>query len=541
MGLAVLGPVRLDGPDGPVPIEGRKTRQVLTLLALAAPRPLSVTTLARALWDDPPPAAVKTVQAHLSRVRRALAAARPPVGAVAGSSAGYRLDAEPDTLDVFVVEDRRRRARLASLAGDDETAEQLLREASETWRGEPELPSTVAGDAESDRLAEERSSLVEDHLEAMLDAGRAAEAVGDLAALTAASPLRERAWELRIRALYLAGRQTEALDAYRAVHRYLRNEVGVEPGPALQALHRAVLGHRIPGPAGRRPDPEPVVATVAADVPHYAEAGGVHVAYRRFGGGPAPMLLINPTFIPVDAYLEEPRVAGAVSALAAGRRLIALDRRGLGLSDPVSPAAPPSVAQWVEDAVAVLTASEEDRVDVFGNADTAMVALLLAARYPERVRTLTLVNGYARFTAAPGYPFGVATEEMSQTLRGIHTPSDDPPVDVVAWRIPSAAGDPRFRSWWDTVGRRGASPRTAALAHTAIVEADVRDAVGLVDAPVLLLTRLGCASYDPGHGRYLEAHLRNATLRETEDPNDAWFIGDVAWVVEQVDRFTGLL
>ena len=63
MGLAVLGPVRLDGPDGPVVIEGRKTRQVLTLLALAAPRPRSVDSIARSLWDEPPPAAVKTVQA----------------------------------------------------------------------------------------------------------------------------------------------------------------------------------------------------------------------------------------------------------------------------------------------------------------------------------------------------------------------------------------------------------------------------------------------------------------------------------------------
>ena len=94
------------------------------------------------------------------------------------------------------------------------------------------------------------------------------------------------------------------------------------------------------------------------------------------------MLLVNPTFIPVDAYLEEPRVAGAISTLAAGRRVLAFDRRGLGLSDPVSAAAPPSVAQWVGDALAVLDAGGEGRVDVFANADTSMVALLLAARTP---------------------------------------------------------------------------------------------------------------------------------------------------------------
>ena len=270
--------------------------------------------------------------------------------------------------------------------------------------------------------------------------------------------MRERAWELRIRALYLAGRQVDALDAYRAVHRYLRDEVGVEPGLSLKAVHRAVLAQSVTGPGSVRDRPEPVVAVVAADVPHYAVDGGVHVAYRRFGTGPAPMLLVNPTFIPVDAFLEEPRVTGAISALAVGRRLLAFDRRGLGLSDPVGAAAPPSVAQWVGDALAVLDASGEERVDVLANADTSMVALLLAARYPDRVRSLTLVNGYARFTSAPGYPFGVTTDEMSQTLRGIHTPSDDPPVDVVAWRIPSAAGDPRFRSWWTPWDGGGRAP-----------------------------------------------------------------------------------
>ncbi|HYQ32174.1 MAG TPA: helix-turn-helix domain-containing protein, partial [Lapillicoccus sp.] len=102
MGLAVLGPVRLDGPDGPVVIEGRKTRQVLTLLALAAPRPLSVDSLARSLWDEPPPAATKTVQGHLSRVRSALASAQPPVATVEGGTAGYRLVAPPGGLDALV-------------------------------------------------------------------------------------------------------------------------------------------------------------------------------------------------------------------------------------------------------------------------------------------------------------------------------------------------------------------------------------------------------------------------------------------------------
>ena len=422
MGLAVLGPVRLDGPDGPVAIEGRKTRQVLTLLALAAPRPLSVDSIARSLWDEPPPAAVKSVQAHLSRVRTALAAAHPTVGTVEGSSAGYRLVAGPGALDVLAVDDLRRRARLRGLAGDDVAAEALLREASASWRGDPELPTTAAGDAEADRLAEERLLLVEDHLDALLAAGRSAEAVGRLAALTAEHPLRERVWELRIRALYLAGRQVDALDAYRAVHRYLRDEVGVEPGPSLRALHRAVLAQTVPGPGDLRARAEPVVATVAATsrtTPRRAGSTCIPAVRDRARTDAAREPDVHPR-----RRLPRGAARGRRDLGPGGRTsVLAFDRRGLGLSDPVSAAAPPSVAQWVGDALAVLDANREERVDVFANADTSMVALLLAARYPDRVRSLTLVNGYARFTSAPGYPFGVTTDEMSRTLRGIHTPA----------------------------------------------------------------------------------------------------------------------
>jgi DNA-binding SARP family transcriptional activator len=146
MGLAVLGPVRLDGPAGPVAIEGRKARQLLTVLALAAPRPMSLDSLTRSLWDDPPPAAAKTVQAHLSRLRTALAAARPRVGSLTGSTAGYRLVADAGALDVLVVDDLRRQARLASLRGDDQEAETLLRQTRELWHGDPRCrrPSAAA-------------------------------------------------------------------------------------------------------------------------------------------------------------------------------------------------------------------------------------------------------------------------------------------------------------------------------------------------------------------------------------------------------------
>ena len=172
MGIDVLGPVLVTGPDGPVGIRDRKARQVLTLLALAAPRPVPLHALTAVLWDGPPPAAVKTVQAHLSRLRTALTSAlgRP---VLTGGPAGYRLDVG-DELDVQAVAALRRRARVARLAGDDHGAAELLARARARWRGEPELPATAGGEAERVRLAEEHLGLVEEHLAAVVDGARPA-------------------------------------------------------------------------------------------------------------------------------------------------------------------------------------------------------------------------------------------------------------------------------------------------------------------------------------------------------------------------------
>jgi pimeloyl-ACP methyl ester carboxylesterase len=163
---------------------------------------------------------------------------------------------------------------------------------------------------------------------------------------------------------------------------------------------------------------------------------------------------------------------------------------------------------------------------------------MLAAVHPQRVRTVTLVNGYARHTAGPGYPHGLEPTAMSGIMRAIHTPDADALIDVVTWRLPAVVGDVRFRAWWEAIGRRAASPRTAELVHDLIAASDVRDYLPAVTAPVLLLVRTGCASYDPGHGRYLLEHLSRAHLRERSDPNDAWFVGNVDWIVDELNAFT---
>ncbi|WP_232665943.1 alpha/beta fold hydrolase [Pseudonocardia sp. TRM90224] len=532
--LSVLGPLHLEGAAGPIGIVGRKSREVLTLLALAAPRPMSVGALASRLWDEPPPSAVKTVQGHVSRVRTALTAAG--IGTVAGGQAGYHLAVADGQLDVAEVERLRRGARLASLAGDDPGAAGMLAEARALWRGEPELPAGFVGDAERARLVEEHLGLVEDHLAAVVAAGGAASVIGELEALTAEHSLRERLWELRMTALYHCGRQADALRAYRDVRRLLGEQLGVDPGPGLRGLERAVLGHTVVLPGAGAP--AAVTATVVVDGPRYANAAGVHVAYSIFGDGDLDVLLLNATFVPLDSYLEEPHLAGAIARLATGRRVVAFDRRGIGQSDPVSPHMPPSIEGWRDDVVAVLDAVGAGSVHVFANADTSMIALLLAATNPERVRSVTMVNGFARFTVTADYLHGEQPRSVDNTFKEIRSPIEASDIDVLALTAPTVAADPRFRAWWDAAGRRGASPRTAELLHEVWLAADVRTVLPDVTPPVLLISRAGSPLYDTGHARYLAERLPDARLVEYADSDGPWFLGDVERVVSEFERFS---
>ena len=127
---------------------------------------------------------------------------------------------------------------------------------------------------------------------------------------------------------------------------------------------------------------------------------------------------------------------------------------------------------------------------------------------------------------------------VEDTLRGIRDTAAEPPVDVLGWIAPSVAGDARFRRWWDAVGRRGASPGGAGLVHAAMLAGDVRGVLDRVVAPTLLISCTGCASYDPGHGRYLAERLPRARLVEYPDPNGPWFLGDVGRVLAEFAAHT---
>jgi DNA-binding SARP family transcriptional activator len=235
----ILGPLEAVEAGRPVPLGGAKQRALLAVLLLEANRPVSSDRLVDALWGESPPGTPHhAVQVYVSQLRKALGGeaivTRPP---------GYVVPVEPDALDLHRFERLVERGRGALAGGDADAASRTLREALDLWRGPPLADFAFEAWAQGAiaRLEELRLVAVEDRIEADLALGRHAELVGELEAIVRAHPLRERPRGQLMLALYRAGRQAEALAAYQDARRALVEELGIDPGPALQRLERAIL------------------------------------------------------------------------------------------------------------------------------------------------------------------------------------------------------------------------------------------------------------------------------------------------------------
>ena len=247
MDFRILGPVEVRDGGRLVPLGSGQQRALLAMLLLRANETVSRDRLIHELWGERPPAtAVKALQGHVSALRRLLEPARP-TGAdgqvIATRGAGYALRVDVEQLDLARFERLRDDGRRA-LGRQPEQAATRLREALALWHGPP--LADVDGEfarLEAPRLAELRAATLEDRIEADLASGRHADLVGELEALVAASPLRERLRGQLMLALYRSGRQAEALAAYQDARRELVEELGIEPGRELQELERAILRH----------------------------------------------------------------------------------------------------------------------------------------------------------------------------------------------------------------------------------------------------------------------------------------------------------
>jgi DNA-binding SARP family transcriptional activator len=255
MDFRILGPLEVLDKDDRVALGGDKQRALLALLLVNAGETLSTDRLIDELWGEHPPAtAAKTVQVHISRLRKALAAGDSD-GLVVTREHGYQLDIDPERLDSRRFERLlgEGRAELAERRPDRAAA--VLEDALALWRGRPlaDLSYEPFAQAEIARLEELREAALEQLIEAKLALGRHVEVIGELEALIGAFPYRERLRAQLMLALYRSDRQADALQAYQDARVTLTGELGIEPGERLRELERAILAQdpalAVPTPA----------------------------------------------------------------------------------------------------------------------------------------------------------------------------------------------------------------------------------------------------------------------------------------------------
>jgi DNA-binding SARP family transcriptional activator len=240
----ILGPLEVVEDGNPVALGTLKERLVLGVLLLHANEFVSRERLIDDLWGEaPPPTARKAVNVYISKLRQTLT--RDGHDPIATADGGYRLRVESELLDVDRMRALVARAGERMAGGESEAASHLLQEALALWRG-PTLAGLALesfGRDEVAQLDELRVAALMDRIECDLALGRQEHVLGELNLLVREHPLRERLRAQQMLALYRAGRQAEALDAYAAARHALVDDLGIEPSEPLQRLQQAILRH----------------------------------------------------------------------------------------------------------------------------------------------------------------------------------------------------------------------------------------------------------------------------------------------------------
>ena len=264
----------------------------------------------------------------------------------------------------------------------------------------------------------------------------------------------------------------------------------------------------------------------------YARSRDVTIAYQIVGEGPADLLLVPGFLSHVEWSWELPASARFLRRLASFSRLIVFDKRGTGMSDPVDGI--PSPEERAEDIASVLDAAGSERAALLGVFDGAALAMVFAAQQPERVSSLALYAGMAKFTQGDGYELGWSPAAIQLYLSA--TEEGWGSSEGAALLAPSLADDAAYKSWFARLLRLGASPGRAVSLMRMNTELDVRDRLASLQAPTLVLHRAGDGFVDGGHSRYLAEHIPGARLVELPG-DDHWpFAGNAEALIGEVEE-----
>jgi predicted ATPase/DNA-binding SARP family transcriptional activator len=375
--VRLLGPLEVDISGEHVQFEGAKQRKLFVALALHAPEAVSADELLEDLWGaEAPHTAMQALQKQISRLRRRLGEGAP----VARRAAGYALEIEPQAIDCRQFEELLRRARVAAGHDDSERAAADLRTALGLWRGPPLADHRFEEFTQQEigRLEELHMEAIEERIAADLAQGRAADLVGELQALVAECPLRERLRAQLMIALYRAGRQADALEVMREGRSLLVEELGIEPGPELRRLERMILAH----------DPELMADRPAAVLATRLPAPANETIGREGEVGEISELLVRPAV----------RLVALVGPSGVGKTRLAVEA-GRAAADRFPGGAVHVNLDGVDDA-SVLVPEAASALGVVAATPTELGEQL--GRATRGAPALLILDGFDRFLGAAG-------------------------------------------------------------------------------------------------------------------------------------------
>ncbi len=267
----------------------------------------------------------------------------------------------------------------------------------------------------------------------------------------------------------------------------------------------------------------------------YARSGDVHVAYQTVGDGPLDLVFVDQWWSNVDTLWDLPPLAHVLERIASFSRLILLDKRGTGLSDPVPLGGLPTLEEWMDDIRAVLDAVGSIRTALLSGVGACYLTILFAATYPERTSALVLVDGYARLMGDDNYlpwlPREFPPEEGEAVRAGWGT-------GVLLQRLaPREAEDPAVLQAFAAYERQSASPGMASAMLKMLYEGDVRRVLPAIRVPTLVIGHAKSARIPLEHTRYLADHIRGSKYVELPGDENLTWAGDPAQLLSEVQEF----
>ena len=263
----------------------------------------------------------------------------------------------------------------------------------------------------------------------------------------------------------------------------------------------------------------------------YAVNGDVHIAYQVSGAGPVDLVYSPGIWSNLEVMREWPAWAQYLDRLAAISRLIMFDMRGVGLSDRGSQ--PPILELQAEDLRAVMAAAGSRSAVVFGGARASAMALLFAASYPERVRSLILYAPTARTLRAPDWPYGKSEDEQ----RAFYTRFVNEMGTGQNLDLQGPSHDRAFVDWWARFERLVATPGAYRELAESNTTRDVRQVLPLVQAPTLVLHRTGDRVVPVEQGRAVAERIAGARFVELPGVDHIPWLGDSDRLLEEIAEF----